>query len=40
MEVNRYYSRLVMVGRRNTPIMREASTDLLRAFQATFVPFA
>jgi len=40
MQTSRYYSRLVMVGRRNTPDMREATTDLVRAFRATFVPFA
>jgi hypothetical protein len=40
METRRYYSRLMLVGRRNTPSMGEAQRDLLRAYDHINVPFA
>ena len=40
MEFSRYYSRLVMVGRRNNPLMREAKRDLMDAYEDIYIPFA
>jgi hypothetical protein len=40
METRRYYSRLVLVGRRNTPSMGEAQRDLAKAYDHIYVPLA
>jgi len=38
MEARRYYSRLVLVGRRNTPSMGEAERDLAKAYNHIYLP--
>lgn len=40
METRRYYSRLVLAGRRNMPTMREAERDLVRAYTGIYSPIA
>jgi len=40
METRRYYSRLVLTGRRSGPTMREAERDLARAYSGIFSPIA
>lgn len=40
VETRRYYSRLMLVGRRNTPSMGEAKRDLARAFDNIYVPLS
>lgn len=40
METGRYYSRLVLKGRRSNPIMREAQRDLASAYSNIYLPYA
>lgn len=40
METRRYYSRVMLVGRRNTPSMGEAQRDLARAYDGIYLPLA
>ena len=40
MELGRYYSHLVTLGRRNNPSMLEARGDLMRAYAPMYLPFA
>lgn len=40
MESRRYYSRLVLAGRRSMPTMREAERDLARAYAGIYSPIA
>ncbi len=40
METRRYYSRLMLVGRRNTPSIVEAQRDLAKAYDHIYLPLA
>ena len=40
METRRYYSRLVLVGRRSNPTIVEAQRDLASAYRHIYVPLA
>jgi hypothetical protein len=40
METRRYYNRLVLAGRRNTPSMGEAKRDLANLYVSIHLPYA
>lgn len=40
LETRRYYSRVMLVGRRNTPSMGEAQRDLARVYDSIYLPLA